>query len=141
LTDDGVMMCIRSAVRRPDATNPWIAKYIFPAATFRPFRSAAGDRASVSLVCDVEILRLHYRDVKAGREAFKARREEGVQLYDEPSLGLGVLSGRVRNAFRKPNLMNFQIQLTNARACTITRGYVEREGGTTAGPSVAARRG
>ena len=36
------------------------------------------------LVCDIEILRLHYAEtLKAWRERFMARREEAVRLYDE----------------------------------------------------------
>jgi cyclopropane fatty-acyl-phospholipid synthase-like methyltransferase len=44
---------------------------------------AAIEKAGL-LVCDMEILRLHYAEtLKAWRERFMARREEAVRLYDE----------------------------------------------------------
>ena len=86
LTDDGVMM-LHSIGRSegPDATNPWIAKYIFPGGYIPALSEVipAIERAGL-LVCDIEILRLHYAEtLKAWRERFMARREEAVQLYDE----------------------------------------------------------
>src|SRR5258707_5309101 len=116
LTDAGIIM-LQSIGRSegPDATNPWIAKYIFPGGYIPALSEVmpAIERAGL-LVCDIEILRLHYAEtLKAWRERFMARREEAVQLYDErfarvwefylASSGMSV---------RKQKLMNFQIQLT-----------------------------
>jgi cyclopropane-fatty-acyl-phospholipid synthase len=132
LTDDGVMM-LHSIGRsdRPDATNPWIAKYIFPGG-YAPALSevfTAIERAGL-LVCDVEILRLHYAEtLKAWRERFMARREEAVQLYDERFARMWefYLAGS-EMAFRKQNLMNFQIQLTKRQdVVPMTRDYITRE--------------
>ena len=86
LTDDGVMM-LHSIGRShgPDVTNPWIAKYIFPGGYIPALSEVipAIERAGL-LVCDIEILRLHYAEtLKAWRERFMARREEAVRLYDE----------------------------------------------------------
>ena len=69
----------------PDATNPWIAKYIFPGGYIPALSEVlpAIERSGL-LVCDIEILRLHYAEtLKAWRERFMARREEAVRLYDE----------------------------------------------------------
>ena len=86
LTDDGVMV-LHSIGRSdgPDVTNPWIAKYIFPGGYIPALSEVmpAIERAGL-LVCDIEILRLHYAEtLKAWRERFMARREEAVRLYDE----------------------------------------------------------
>jgi len=86
LSEDGVMLL--HAIGRsqgPDSTNPWIAKYIFPGGYIPSLSEVLPsiERAGL-LVCDVEILRLHYAEtLKAWRERFMARREEAVQLYDE----------------------------------------------------------
>ena len=69
----------------PDVTNPWITKYIFPGGYIPALSEVlpAIERAGL-LVCDIEILRLHYAEtLKAWRERFMARREEAVRLYDE----------------------------------------------------------
>jgi cyclopropane-fatty-acyl-phospholipid synthase len=132
LTDDGVMV-LHSIGRsdRPDATNPWIAKYIFRGGYVPALSEVfpAIERAGL-LVCDVEILRLHYAEtLKAWRERFMARREEAVQLYDERFARMWefYLAGS-EMAFRKQNLMNFQIQLTKRQGVVpITRDYIARE--------------
>ena len=86
LKEDGVML-LHSIGRSqgPDSTNPWIAKYIFPGGYIPALSEVlpAIERAGL-LICDIEILRLHYAEtLKAWRERFMARREEAVQLYDE----------------------------------------------------------
>ena len=78
--------CIRSAAPTgPDVTNPWIAKYIFPGGYIPALSEVIPAIESAGLlVCDIEILRLHYAEtLKAWRERFMARREEAVRLYDE----------------------------------------------------------
>ena len=84
LTSDGVML-LHSIGRSegPDATNPWIAKYIFPGGYIPALSEVtpAIERSGL-LVCDIEILRLHYAEtLKAWRDRFAARRDEAVQLY------------------------------------------------------------
>ena len=68
LTDDGVMM-LHSIGRShgPDVTNPWIAKYIFPGGYIPALSEVipAIERSGL-LVCDVEILRLHYAETLEG---------------------------------------------------------------------------
>ncbi len=132
LTDDGVMM-LHSIGRSdgPDATNPWIAKYIFPGGYIPALSEVipAIERAGL-LVCDIEILRLHYAEtLKAWRERFMARREEAVQLYDERFARMWEFYlASSEMSFRKQNLMNFQIQLTKRQGVVpMTRDYIARE--------------
>jgi len=132
LTDDGVMM-LHSIGRShgPDVTNPWIAKYIFPGGYIPALSEVipAIERAGL-LVCDIEILRLHYADtLKAWRERFMARRDEAVQLYDERfALMWEFYFACSEMSFRKQNLMNFQIQLAKRQGVVpMTRDYMTRE--------------
>jgi cyclopropane-fatty-acyl-phospholipid synthase len=86
LSDNGVMV-LHSIGRSdpPDVTNPWIAKYIFPGGYIPALSEVIPVIERVGLmVCDIEILRLHYAEtLRAWRERFMARREEAVGLYDE----------------------------------------------------------
>ncbi|MGA2056756.1 MAG: cyclopropane-fatty-acyl-phospholipid synthase family protein [Bradyrhizobium sp.] len=132
LTDDGVML-LHSIGRSegPDATNPWIAKYIFPGGYIPALSEVLPsiERAGL-LVCDIEILRLHYAEtLKAWRERFLARREEAVQLYDERFARMWEFYLACSEmAFRKQNLMNFQIQLTRRQGVVpMTRDYLASE--------------
>jgi cyclopropane-fatty-acyl-phospholipid synthase len=132
LTDDGVMV-LHSIGRSegPDVTNPWIAKYIFPGGYIPALSEVLPsiERAGL-LVCDIEILRLHYAEtLKAWRERFMARRDEAIQLYDERFARMWEFYlASSEMAFRKQNLMNFQIQLTRRQGIVpITRDYVTHE--------------
>jgi len=132
LTDDGVMM-LHSIGRSlgPDVTSPWIAKYIFPGGYIPALSEVipAIERAGL-LVCDIEILRLHYAEtLKAWRERFMARREEAVQLYDERFARMWEFYLACSEmSFRKQNTMNFQIQLTRRQGVVpMTRDYIPRE--------------
>jgi cyclopropane-fatty-acyl-phospholipid synthase len=132
LTDDGVML-LHSIGRSegPDATNPWITKYIFPGGYIPALSEALPSiERSGLLVCDIEILRLHYAEtLKAWRERFMARREEAVQLYDERFARMWEFYLACSEmAFRKQNLMNFQIQLTKRQGVVpMTRDYLASE--------------
>jgi cyclopropane-fatty-acyl-phospholipid synthase len=132
LTNDGIMM-LHSIGRSegPNVTNPWITKYIFPGGHIPALSEVmpAIERAGL-LVCDIEILRLHYAEtLQAWRQRFLARREEAVQLYDERFVRMWefyLASSEV--SFRKQNLMNFQIQLTKRQGIVpMTRAYISRQ--------------
>lgn len=132
LTDDGVMM-LHSVGRSqgPDVTTPWIRKYIFPGGYIPALSEVlpAIERAGL-LVCDIEILRLHYAEtLKAWRERFMTRREEAVRLYDARFTRMWEFYlASSEMSFRKQNLMNFQIQLTKRQGIMpITRDYIGRE--------------
>jgi cyclopropane-fatty-acyl-phospholipid synthase len=132
LTDNGVMM-LHSIGRSdgPDVTNPWIAKYIFPGGYIPALSEVipAIERAGL-LVCDIEILRLHYAEtLKAWRQRFMARREEAVALYDERFARMWEFYlASSEMSFRKQNLMNFQIQITRRQGVVpMTRDYITRE--------------
>jgi cyclopropane-fatty-acyl-phospholipid synthase len=129
LTDDGVML-LHSIGRSegPDSTNPWIAKYIFPGGYIPALSEAlqAIERAGL-LVCDIEILRVHYAEtLKAWRERFLARRDEVIQLYDERFARMWEFYlAASEMSFRKQKLMNFQIQLTKRQGVVpMTRDYI-----------------
>src|ERR1700688_1335808 len=132
LTDDGIMM-LHSIGRSegPDATNPWIAKYIFPGGYIPSLSEVtpAIERAGL-LVCDIEILRLHYAEtLKTWRERFMARRDEAVQLYDERFARMWEFYlASSEMSFRKQNLMNIQVQLTKRQGVVpMTPDYITHE--------------
>ncbi len=132
LAEDGVIV-LHSIGRSegPGTTNPWISKYIFPGGYIPALSEVlpAVERAGL-LVCDIEILRLHYAEtLKAWRERFLARRDEAVQLYDERFARMWEFYLTASEmGFRKQNLMNFQIQLTRRQGVTpMTRDYIARE--------------
>jgi cyclopropane-fatty-acyl-phospholipid synthase len=130
LEPDGIML-LHSIGRSegPGITNPWIAKYIFPGGYIPALSEVlSAIEGAGLLVCDIEILRLHYAEtLKAWRERFMARREEAVWLYDERF-------GRMwefylaasEMSFRKQNLMNFQVQITKRQGTVpMTRDYIQ----------------
>lgn len=129
LADDGVML-LHSIGRtgRPEATNPWIAKYIFPGG-YTPALSEvlpAIEHAGL-VVTDIEILRLHYADtLRLWRERFLARREEVKLLYDDRFCRMWEFYlAACEVGFRHAGLTVFQIQIAKRQeAVPLTRDYI-----------------
>lgn len=129
MKDDGVAV-IHTIGRSdgPAATNPWIAKYIFPGG-YTPSLSEvlpAIERSGL-MVADVEILRLHYAEtLKEWRRRFNVNRAEVARIYDERFCRMWefYLAG-AEMGFRREGLVNFQIQLVKrVETLPITRDYM-----------------
>ena len=129
LKDDGVM--VLHAIGRsgkPSATNPWIAKYIFPGGYIPAMSEVfASIERSGLFVTDTEILRLHYAEtLKFWRERFMANREKAEALYDERFCRMWefYLAGS-ELSFRVDGNYVFQIQLAKRQdVVPLTRDYV-----------------
>ena len=131
LAEDGVAL-VHTIGRAtpPGATNPFIAKYIFPGG-YIPAMSemAAAIEKEGLIVTDVEVLRLHYAEtLKAWRENFLARRDEAVAMYDERFARMWEFYLAASEAsFRHDDLVVFQFQLARRLdGLPITRGYIEQ---------------
>ena len=129
LKPDGVAL-IHSIGRfdGPGATNPWIAKYIFPGGYSPALSEVLGPvEASGLRTTDVEILRLHYAKTLAHwRRRFAANRDTIATIYDERFCRMFefYLCGS-ELAFRVSDHMNFQIQLVqNQSSLPLTRDYI-----------------
>ncbi|HWA88754.1 MAG TPA: cyclopropane-fatty-acyl-phospholipid synthase family protein [Rhizomicrobium sp.] len=129
LTADGVALI--HSIGRSDgagATNPWIAKYIFPGG-YTPALSEVLPSVERSglYVTDVEILRLHYAmTLSAWRKRFLAHRDRARDLYDERFCRMWefYLAG-AEMGFRHQGLMVFQLQLArNIGTLPLTRDYM-----------------
>lgn len=129
LKPDGVAL-IHSIGRfdGPGATNPWIAKYIFPGGYSPALSEVLGPVEKAGLrTTDIEILRLHYAKTLAHwRRRFAANRDTIASLYDERFCRMFefYLSGS-ELTFRLSDHMNFQIQLVRQQeALKLTRDYM-----------------
>lgn len=129
LADDGAAL-IHTIGRTdgPGATNPWIAKYIFPGG-YTPALSEmlpAIERAGL-MVSDVEVLRLHYAEtLKEWRRRFRAHWNEAATIYDERFCRMWefYLAG-AEMGFRHEGLVVFQVQLVKkVDALPLTRDYM-----------------
>ncbi len=134
LSDDGVAL-IHTIGRStpPGATNPFIAKYIFPGGYIPAMSEVAAAIEQEGLVItDVEVLRIHYAEtLKVWRENFLARRDEAVAMYDERFARMWEFYlAACEASFRHDDLVVFQFQLAKKLdGLPITRGYIEeREG-------------
>ena len=129
LNEDGVaLLHTIGRLEGPGATNPWIAKYIFPGGYVPALSEVlpAIERAGL-LVTDIEILRLHYaQTIKAWRARFAANREKALELYDERFCRMWefYLAG-AEMALRYDKQAIFQIQLAkNVDSLPLTRDYM-----------------
>lgn len=112
----------------PGATNPWIAKYIFPGGYSPALSEVLGPVEESGLkTTDIEVLRLHYAKTLAHwRRRFNANRDTIATIYDERFCRMFefYLCGS-ELAFRVADHMNFQIQLVNRQeALPLTRDYM-----------------
>jgi cyclopropane-fatty-acyl-phospholipid synthase len=129
LAEDGV--AVIHTIGRSDgagATNPWIAKYIFPGG-YTPALSEmlpVIERAGL-MVSDVEVLRLHYAEtLLEWRRRIKERWADLAALYDERFCRMWefYLAG-AEMGFRREGLVVFQVQLIkDVEALPITRDYM-----------------
>ncbi len=114
----------------PGATNPWIAKYIFPGG-YIPALSEVSPVLETNglLLNDLEVLRLHYAEtLRHWRTRFLARWEDAVALYDEPFARMWefYLAGS-ETSFRHEGMVVFQFQLTrDVNTLPITRDYIRQ---------------
>ncbi|ACB95639.1 SAM-dependent methyltransferase [Beijerinckia indica] len=131
LKPDGVMLLHAiGQFDSPTYTNPWIQKYIFPGGYIPALSEVlpAIERHGL-VVCDIEILRLHYAEtLRAWRERFLARREEAVALYGERFARMWEFYlAASETAFRYQGLMVFQIQLARDQTVVpLTRNYIAK---------------
>jgi cyclopropane-fatty-acyl-phospholipid synthase len=129
LAPDGVAL-LHSIGRSdgPSATNPWIAKYIFPGGYSPSLSEVLPAVERVGLIAtDIEILRLHYAEtLRHWRRRFAANRDSIASLYDERFCRMFefYLAGS-ELAFRRENHMIFQMQLARDQAAVpLTRDYI-----------------
>ena len=114
----------------PGATDPFIRKYIFPGGYIPALSEILpAVEASGLVVCDIEVLRLHYaRTLRAWRERFLANRHRAAALYDERFCRMWefYLAGS-EVSFRHMGMVVFQIQLARRQdAAPLTRDYIAR---------------
>ena len=129
LAEDGVAL-IHTIGRLgpPTATDPFIAKYIFPGGYIPALSEMLhGIERSGLIVADVEILRLHYAEtLRAWRERFLANWDEAAAIRDERFCRMWefYLAGS-EAAFRYQGLVVFQVQLVKRiDALPLTRDYM-----------------
>jgi cyclopropane-fatty-acyl-phospholipid synthase len=131
LAPDGVML-LHTIGRAdgPGATDPWLAKYIFPGG-YVPALSqiAPALERSWLWLTDLEVLRLHYaRTISSWYDRVAIAEEEIVTLYDERFFRMWqfYLAGAIA-AFRHDGHCVFQLQLARRRdAVPLTRTYMEK---------------
>jgi cyclopropane-fatty-acyl-phospholipid synthase len=132
LDDDGIFL-LHTIGRSgpPGATNPWIAKYIFPGGYIPALSEIlpAIQRARL-VVTDVEVLQFHYAEtLKAWRQRFLAHREEVERLYDERFVRMWEFYlASSEMAFRESDMVVFQIQMAKRKGVVPqTRDYIAQE--------------
>src|SRR5262249_5384079 len=129
LTEDGIAL-IHTIGRSqpPAATNPFIAKYIFPGGYIPALSevTAAIERSGL-IVSDLEILRLHYADtLRAWRQRFLANWNTAAGILDERFCRMWEFYlAASEAAFRYLGLVVFQIQLEQRPGTLpLTRDYM-----------------
>ena len=129
LAEDGVAL-VHTIGRSepPAATNPFIAKYIFPGGYIPALSEMvhAIERSGL-IIADIEILRLHYaKTLRAWRERFLANWDKAAAIRDERFCRMWefYLAGS-EVAFRYQGFVVFQVQLVKQiDALPLTRDYM-----------------
>jgi cyclopropane-fatty-acyl-phospholipid synthase len=112
----------------PEATNPWIRKYIFPGGYIPALSEIlpAIERSGL-LVTDLEVLRLHYAEtLKAWRQRFRRHWSEAQSLLGDRFCRMWdfYLAGS-EATFRYNRFVVFQLQLAkHLQAVPMARDYV-----------------
>lgn len=129
LNDDGVAV-IHSIGRSdgPSATNPWIAKYIFPGGYIPAVSEVVPSIECNRLwITDVEILRNHYAEtLRLWRKSFTRNWHKAREIYDERFCRMWEFYlAASETAFRFEGMMNFQVQMTREQmTLPVTRDYM-----------------
>ena len=129
LKDDGLALIHTIGwTARPDATNPWIAKYIFPGGYIPTVSEVMRSVERSSLwVSDIEPWRLHYAlTLDHWIQRFEAHRDEIAALYDDRFIRMWrfylVASAET---FRHGRQAVFQFQLSRKMGTApLTRDYI-----------------
>ncbi len=112
----------------PDATNPWISKYIFPGGYIPAMSEVLPHIENANLwIDDIESLRLHYAmTLRHWFDRFVANSEKAAQIYDERFVRMWkfylVAS---EQTFRFGRQTVFQFQISNKQdVVPLTRDYL-----------------
>jgi cyclopropane-fatty-acyl-phospholipid synthase len=112
----------------PNATNPWIAKYIFPGGYTPALSEVMRSIERCGLFAtDIEILRLHYAEtLKEWRKRFCRNWDKAAALYDERFCRMWEFYlASSEMTFRYGNQVVFQIQLAKrVGSVPMTRDYM-----------------
>lgn len=134
LAEDGVAL-IHTIGRTapPTATNPWIAKYIFPGG-YVPSLSEAAEAIQVAglRIGDIECLRLHYAmTLRCWFDRFSAKADVAATLKDERFVRMWrYYLAASEQTFRHSPQDVFQFQLSRrVDAVPITRDYLYAQAG------------
>ncbi|BCJ90837.1 replicative DNA helicase [Terrihabitans soli] len=134
LLDENGVMLLHTIGRTsaPGATNPWIAKYIFPGGYIPNLSEIIPSITKAGLlVTDIEVLRLHYADtLRAWRERFLFNKAKAEALYDARFVRMWEFYlGSCEASFRCGDDVVYQIQISKqVDTLPVTRRYIgERE--------------
>ena len=132
LNDDGVaLLHTIGRAGPPGATNPWIAKYIFPGGYIPALSETMAVIEKTGLrVTDVEVWRLHYADTLAHWYLrFMNNFDRAQEIYDERFCRMWrFYLVACEMVFRHGQQVVFQIQITKRQdAVPLTRDYVYQQ--------------
>jgi cyclopropane-fatty-acyl-phospholipid synthase len=133
LGENGVMLLHTiGRISAPGATNPWIAKYIFPGGYIPNLSEIIPAITKAGLmVADIEVLRLHYADtLRAWRERFLHNKAKAEALYDARFVRMWEFYlASCEASFRCGDDVVYQIQISKqVDTLPVTRRYMaERE--------------